>query len=315
MNGLGHEFTNLGNNIPGIPEISGLFRTIPIDQIHENPAVFVARFDQMHPVVSGNKWFKLLHFLSFLKQQQKNTIITQGGAYSNHLLATAFLGAQLGIRTIGYVRGIHKFDSSITLKECVSWDMQLIPITQEQYRTMDDWKTNLPPSVSSNDAVFIPEGGFDPMGADGAGNMASFFMHLNPTHLCVPVGTATTLAGLLKYTSNVKLFGFPVLKGLNDVEKRIETLIGPYDKNRLTLYPDYHFGGYARWNHRLLEFMNSIYTSNKIPTDFVYSAKMVYGVFELLKTNQWQKQDRIVIVHTGGLQGNRTLTSGSLVFN
>jgi 1-aminocyclopropane-1-carboxylate deaminase len=314
MNGLGHEFTNLGNIISDIPEISGLFRPIPIDQIHENPAIFVARFDQMHPVVSGNKWFKLLHFLSMMKEQKKDTVITQGGAYSNHLLATAFLGAQLGIQTIGLVRGNYT-NTSVTLHDCISWGMQIIPVSNKQYRAFTDWEACLPPSIGTEKAVFIPEGGFDPIGADGAGSMASFFMHLHPTHIGVPVGTATTLAGLLKHTSHVTLIGFPVLKGLNDVQKRIETLIGPFDQNRLTLYNDYHFGGYARSHPSLLEYMNTLYTTKMIPTDFVYTAKMFYGVFDLLKHDLLDKNARIVLVHTGGLQGNRTLTPGSLVFS
>ncbi|MFM7709576.1 MAG: pyridoxal-phosphate dependent enzyme, partial [Ferruginibacter sp.] len=203
MKDLGQEFTNLGNIIPEIPEISGLFRPIPINQVYEKPAVFVARFDQMHPVVSGNKWFKLLHFIRLLKEQGKNTIITQGGTYSNHLLATAFLGDQLGIQTMGLVRGYDNANSSVTLQECISMGMQLIPLSYQQYRNLDDWEACLPSSISSQKAVFIPEGGFDPIGADGAGSMASFFMHLHPTHIVVPVGTATTLAGLLKHTSNV----------------------------------------------------------------------------------------------------------------
>lgn len=137
----------------------------------------------------------------------------------------------------------------------------------------------------------------------------------HPTHICIPVGTATTLAGFcLDDTLNVSIIGIPVLKGMTDISTRLDYLCEGFSRLDPIIFYDYHFGGYARYNQKLLDYMNDLYHRTGMPTDFVYTAKMMHAIEDLIEKNYFPAKSRIMCVHTGGLQGNQSLLKGQLHF-
>ncbi len=271
------------------------------------------RLDEIHPIVSGNKLFKLRYFIEEAKNSKHKTIITFGGAYSNHLAATAFACKEDGLKCIGFIRGEAAQLLSSTLLFCRQNGMRLEFISRADYKNIDEeFRKNL---ISNyGDHTLIPEGGFSITGAHGAESIMELFNGKNYSHVCCPVGTATTFAGLINGNlSNAEIIGFSALKNLNDIEDRLKHLNVDQSK-AYKFISQYHFGGYAKRTPALLAFMNSFYQDNKIPLDFVYTAKMMFGVYDLLEENYFAPGSNILCIHTGGLQGNNSLPHGTLNF-
>ena len=275
----------------------------------------VVRFDQIHPVVSGNKLFKLNYFLQQADGVKNATVVTFGGAYSNHLIATAFSCRQLGLRCIGIVRGEQPAILSPTLIQCLANGMELkfIPRTLYNDKTSAAFLNSIINEFP--EAVIIPEGGYDQTGTKGASLMYQF-IDSAATHICCAIGTATTIAGILTAaTANQKIIGLPVLKGLTDIPDRINFLTkGKVNKAKLIIADAYHFGGYAKKNEDLIAFMNQLYSDYQLPTDFVYTAKLMYAIFDLIQKDFFEKGSNIHCLHTGGLQGNASLSDKTLIF-
>ncbi len=288
---------------------------LPVDSVQEkNVSLFVLRLDKIHPVISGNKLFKLHFFLNNIQNNAAKTIITFGGPFSNHLVATAYACKIKNLSCIGIVRGEKPPQLSPTLKHCMEYGMQLHFISRNEYARKDYPVLLKQLSIQYPDCLIIPEGGYDPSGAKGAAQIMNLIHH-STTHICCATGTSTTLAGLL---SNIKphqqIIGIPVLKGQTDIEQRIAFLIGGINPIQLHLNHQYHFGGYAKKNAELINFMNSLYDQYQLPTDFVYTAKMMYGIIDMIKNNFFPEGSKIVCIHTGGLQGNLSLQKGTLTF-
>ena len=278
-------------------------------------AVSVLRLDEIHPVVSGNKLFKLHYFLQVAIKKSGHGIITFGGAYSNHLAATAYSCKEYKLKSIGIVRGEQPAILSHTLQQCKHNGMQLIFVSREQYNEKEDAGYLYKLASTYKNYLIVPEGGYHPLGVAGAALIADL-IDKEATHICCAVGTATTLAGLLKGVNDgQQIVGFPVLKRMSDLHERILFLTGrEYDSTQLQIENDYHFGGYAKKTPELINFMNSFYNSSGIPTDFVYTGKMMFGVMDRIKKNFFPQGSRIVCLHTGGLQGNLSLPPGALSF-
>lgn len=273
--------------------------------------VDVLRLDLMHPVVSGNKWFKLKGYLADLGQK---TVLTFGGPYSNHLVATAAATREIGLQSIGIVRGEKPSVLSPTLLQASSYGMNLFFSDRAAYRT----KT-IPAAVfecfHDDELCIIPEGGYGKKGAAGARDILRCHNTKSYTYVLSAVGTGTTLAGLAAAAeAQQKVVGISVLKNNRSLFEEIGQLVPDERKGHFQLEHDYHFGGYAKWNHQLIQFMNRLYTSTKLPTDFVYTGKALFAVFDLLEKGVFTSEDRILFIHTGGLQGNRSLPKGTLIF-
>jgi len=279
--------------------------------VEKKISLSVARLDKIHPVVSGNKLFKLHYFLQEALKDKTKPVLTFGGAYSNHLAATAFACKECGLKSIGIVRGEAAPVLSHTLKQCEADGMELHFVSREMYK-----EKNIDiSSIVQEECIVVPEGGYHPLGADGASLIMEKIRKENPTHVCTAVGTATTLAGLLNAsTSDETIIGIPVLKGLNDIHERIGYLCNARNFPNLEIFNNYHFGGYAKKTSGLINFMNEFYLSYHVPTDFVYTAKMLFGVMEEIKQDFFKAGSRIICLHTGGLQGNDSLPHGTLVF-
>ncbi|MBU3715132.1 MAG: pyridoxal-phosphate dependent enzyme [Ferruginibacter sp.] len=281
----------------------------------KNINMAVARLDQLHPVVSGNKPFKLFHFIEKAKKENKKRIVTFGGAYSNHLIATAYYCKKSGLPSTGIVRGEKPETLSHTLSQCISYGMDLKFISRLDYTTQEIDSICHAFDIERDKAMIIPEGGYHPLGAKGAEKITNQIADFDATHICTAVGTATTLAGLLEHKNlNQTLIGIPVLKGMNDIRQRLSYLIGTEQFEMPVIWDTYHFGGYARRDNKLIEFMNRIYDCHKIETDFVYTAKMMFGIFDKMNQDFFPEGSKIIAIHTGGLQGNLSLPGGTLNF-
>ena len=276
---------------------------------NNNLEIFMLRLDEIHPVISGNKLFKLTYFLEEVKKSIHKKVVTFGGAYSNHLAATAFACKELKIKSIGIIRGDKPKELSPTLLFCLENEMQLEFIERESYRKINqkDFIEELKNKYGEH--ILIPEGGFSEQGKEGAGLITQYFTDKDFTHVCLPVGTATTFAGLVHSNEiETKIMGFAVLKNFNDIEKRFAELKVDPEK-KYVFFNDYHFGGYAKKTDELIAFMTEFYKENKIRLDFVYTAKMMFGVRELIQKNYFPHNSKILCIHTGGLQGNNSLAT------
>jgi len=275
----------------------------------------VLRLDLIHSVVSGNKLYKIHYFLQRAIQQSLKGIITFGGAYSNHLVATAFACREVGIKSIAIVRGEQPKILSHTLKACIEYGMQLKFVSRKVYdeKESPDFFEHL--KVGHENYIVVPEGGYHPLGTAGA-KLIMELIDPHSTHICCAAGTATTGAGLLLgLNENQQVILVPVLKNLHDLEQRILFLTNrSFNPDQFKIMPDYHFGGYAKKTPELINFMNSMYKKHQLPTDFVYTAKMLFAIIDSIKNDYFPAGSNIVCIHTGGLQGNLSLPSGTLVF-
>lgn len=282
-----------------------------------NIGLMVARLDKIHPVVSGNKLFKLHYFLEEALLHNK-PVVTFGGAYSNHLAATAYACREAGLPCTGIVRGEAPARLSPTLQGCIQDGMKLIFISREEYGRMS---ANMNGSADSYreaievNSLIIPEGGYHPLGARGASLITDLTAKAGADYIITAVGTATTLAGiLLKASPHQQVIAIPVLKNFTDIHERLLYLNGQMDYKNLHIWNEYHFGGYAKKTPELIQFMNELYSQFGLPTDFVYTAKMLFAVMDKIKNNYFPPGCRILCLHTGGLQGNQSLPGGSLIF-
>jgi 1-aminocyclopropane-1-carboxylate deaminase len=276
--------------------------------------VDVLRLDLMHPVVSGNKWFKLKEYLTEAKAEQK-TILTFGGAFSNHIAATAAATKSSGVKSIGIIRGEEPRVLSHTLQQARNDGMELHFISRDAYK-----QKIIPADVFRHhrleDLCIVPEGGYGLKGVNGAREILLQNDTSHYTHIVSAVGTGTTLAGLAMAAGKEQMIlGISVLKDHFSLEKEIRQLLSVEKQQQFAMLHDYHFGGYAKQNGALFRFMNSFFEKTGIPTDFVYTAKAFFAVFDLLQKGFFAENSKILLVHTGGLQGNLSLPKGTLIFH
>jgi len=271
----------------------------------EDTRVAVLRLDLLHPQLSGNKWFKLKYNLLAAQRENKNTILTFGGAYSNHIAATAYACKMLGLKFIGIIRGEAPHVWGHTLLQAKSDGMELHFLPREQYDKKESQSFITSVKERFGNIFMIPEGGNNALGIKGAAEILSSVPPGFPsfTHICCAVGTGTTLAGLVSAVNdNQVVMGFPVLKNEVRLPSPCRIITG------------YHFGGYARSSPALFTFMNKFYEDFNIPLDFVYTGKMVYGVMDLISKNYFPAGSNLLVIHSGGLQGNLSLPRDILFF-
>jgi 1-aminocyclopropane-1-carboxylate deaminase len=265
-------------------------------------SVFIKREDLIHPFVSGNKFRKLKYNLLQAKAENQNTLLTFGGAFSNHIAAVAFAGKEQGFKTIGIIRGdelVTKIAENPTLKFAQECGMQFEFISREAYRHKAEtfFIENL---IKQFGRFFlIPEGGTNALAIKGC---EEILVESDSQYdfICCAVGTGGTISGIINsILPHQKVLGFPALKG--DFLKEEIRIFAKNEK--WELITDYHFGGYGKVNLELIAFINHFYKENKIPLDPIYTGKMVFGIMDLIKNNYFPENSRILIVHTGGIQG------------
>jgi 1-aminocyclopropane-1-carboxylate deaminase len=284
--------------------------------LHNGVELDILRLDLVHPIVSGNKLFKLHHYIEQARNQKATKLVTSGGPYSNHLAATAYYANENGFKSAAFVRGEAPEVLSHTLVACQNWGMELYFTDRTTYDTTDT--QSLWQNLNHNDAKIsfvVPEGGFGIPGSKGLEAVFNMIDLSAYSHICTPVGTATTFAGLINGASmKQKIIGIAALPNHEDISRRLNELLINKDNKNHELWMDYHFGGYARKNQKLLDFLNECYNQYQIPLDFVYTGKMLFGIFDKIQSDYFPANSKILCVHTGGLQGNLSLKSGTLVF-
>ena len=281
----------------------------PISFLYENKIeVDVLRLDKISPVISGNKWFKLRYYLEEAKSQHKKSILTFGGAWSNHIIATAAVCKMQELNAIGIIRGEEPKKLSSTLLHAKKLGMQLVFISRSDYQ-----QKKIPATFQPGDYYIINEGGYGETGAKGASTMLDY-CNKTYTHYCCAVGTGTMMAGLINAVSPAQtVLGISVMKNNTALKEMIQTLVTGTGKNWKLIH-DYHFGGYAKHQPALLRFMNEFYKQTAIPSDFVYTGKLFFAISDLIGKNYFPADSKLLLVHSGGLQGNSSLPGDTLIF-
>jgi len=271
--------------------------------------LYLKRDDLLHPIISGNKWRKLKYILDHALACETHTLISMGGAYSNHLHALAYTGKLLGIKTVGMIRGEQPKVLNPTLLDLQAWGMQLQFVSRSDYRQLRDYKQHdALPNLKSGE-YWLPEGGAMALALQGVAELLDE-IDIDYDILCVPCGTATTLAGIVSAAEKDKtILGFSALKGASYLNEEVTNLIKNESchNKRWFIHLNYHFGGFAKKNADLLDFIEQFEVQHAIPLEPIYTAKMLYGIFDLIQKGHFSAGQKIIAVHTGGLQGNRSV--------
>jgi len=273
----------------------------------KNYQLFIKREDQIHPLVSGNKFRKLKYNLKEALDQKKTTLLTFGGAFSNHILATAIAGKSTGFKTIGIIRGdelgvdLEKtFASNSTLRNASKHGMQFDFVSRETYRNKTSIEFTEILQKKYGDFYYIPEGGTNSLAVKGCEEILTK-EDSQFDYICSCVGTGGTISGIINNAKNhQKVLGFPVLKG-----DFLENEILKYAKKQENweLNNDYHFGGYGKYSDELIHFINRFKSQTDIPLDPIYTGKMMFGVLDMINKKRFPNGSKILIIHSGGIQG------------
>jgi 1-aminocyclopropane-1-carboxylate deaminase len=265
-------------------------------------ALYIKREDLLHPYISGNKFRKLKYNLVQAKKENKNTLLTFGGAFSNHILAVAAAGNSNGFKTIGIIRGeelVDKVNDNPTLKRAKDFGMDFEFVTRESYREKESLNFKQRIKQKFGDVYIIPEGGTNDLAVKGCEEILTS-KDEKFDYICCAVGTGGTISGIINCSkSSQQVLGFPSLKGdfLREDIRRFVT------KSNWELITAYHFEGYGKVSEELIKFINEFYQKYTIPLDPIYTGKMVFGVFDLINKNYFADNSKILMIHTGGLQG------------
>jgi 1-aminocyclopropane-1-carboxylate deaminase len=278
---------------------------IPTQRIHLNLnsiSISIKREDLIHPFVSGNKFRKLKYNLLQAKEEHQDTLLTFGGAFSNHIAAVAHAGKENGFRTIGIIRGDElrdKIPENPTLLFAQSCGMQLEFVSREEYRLKNEsaFLENLEKQFGN--FYLIPEGGTNELAIKGCQEILTE-EDCDFDFICCSIGTGGTIAGIINSAlPHQKVLGFPALKG-DFLKDEIRIFV---ENKNWELKTDYHFGGYGKVNQELITFINGFNKENKILLDPIYTGKMVFGVIDMINKGCFPAQSKILLIHTGGIQG------------
>jgi 1-aminocyclopropane-1-carboxylate deaminase len=277
----------------------------------KNIKLDILRLDVLHPVISGNKWFKLKYYLLQAKHNNYNTVATFGGAFSNHILASACACGKAGLKSIGIIRGEQPLVLSHTLLLAEQYGMNLQFISKLAYRDKKAIEKDF------ENIYWIPEGGYGNLGAKGANEILSFCKEPeNYTHIVCAVGTGTMMAGIIQFVNSVQtVIGISVMKNNYSLHEKVEGLLSNTDKHKsYKIIHDYHFGGYAKHPPELIQFMNDTWQQHQVPTDIVYTAKTFYAIRKMIISNTIPGGSNVLMIHSGGLQGNLSLPLKTFCF-
>jgi 1-aminocyclopropane-1-carboxylate deaminase len=268
----------------------------------KNVTLALKREDLVHPNMSGNKYRKLKYNLQAAKENGSVALVTFGGAFSNHIAAVAYAGKNWGLNTIGVIRGEElqeNWSQNPTLLQAHRNGMEFKFVSRQVYRERDTAAFIAELKKQFGDFYLVPEGGTNALAVRGC---EEILMEQDKEFdfVCTCVGTGGTIAGLINTSyEHQKVLGFPALKGdfLSDVITKITT------RNNWKLITAYHFGGYAKITEDLVRFINSFKSETGIPLDPIYTGKMLFGLLDMIKNDNFVKGSKILAIHTGGIQG------------
>ena len=304
-------------------QTSPSIETIPYLSRHDIDCA-VLRLDKIHPIISGNKWYKLRFYLAEAKRLEAKTIASFGGPYSNHLVALAYAAKLNGLKSIGYVRRNDGEPITASLQEAIAYGMEIINIGRTSFQEKKN-ELILQNTNKINGIYLVDEGGYGVLGAMGASTIISDWENtnnnsesINPIHaydyIICAVGTGTMIAGIINTAAaHQHILGIPVLKNQGSIKDEINNLVRNENAN-FELNYDFHQGGYAKTTPEQIHFMNRLWDEAKLPTDIVYTGKLFYAIDQLLQQKYFKQGTKLLIIHSGGLQGNRSLERGVLHF-
>ncbi|MAO02602.1 MAG: 1-aminocyclopropane-1-carboxylate deaminase [Flavobacteriales bacterium] len=269
--------------------------------VEKEVTILIKRIDLNHRYISGNKLYKLKYNITEAKKKGYKKILTFGGAYSNHIVATAYLGKKEGFNTIGIIRGEKNLPLNASLQNAYDNEMNLKYINRRDYRLKDTDSFINKLKCEFGNFYLIPEGGTNFLGVKGASEILSNDNNYN--YVCCPVGTGGTIAGIIN-SSNINqiILGFSALKNTIDVKRNIKLYT---KKQNWKLFSRYSCGGYAKISKKLIKFINEFNINYGVPLDVIYTGKMMMGLFDMVERDFFKPKSKILVVHTGGLQGNK----------
>lgn len=275
-------------------------------------SLFIKREDLLHPTISGNKYRKLRYNIEEAKKQHYNTLITFGGAYSNHIAAVAAVGKEFGFKAVGVIRGdelAYNIENTLktnpTLRFAAEQNMHLEFLSRKKYKEKDSIQFNHFLKEKFGDFYLIPEGGTNELAVKGV----SEILNLDDAYfdyVAVSMGTGGTISGLVKSSyQHQKVLGFSSLKAdfFNEIIHKYTT------KKNFDIFNNYHFGKYGKVTEELIIFINEFKKETSIPLDPIYTGKMIFGIIDLINQNYFKKEAKILAIHTGGLQGIEGMNS------
>ena len=281
--------------------------------------LFVLRTDLNHPLISGNKLFKLKHNLIEAEKKGKNTILTFGGAFSNHIAATAAAGKEYNFKTIGIIRGEEYSKLNPTLQFAVDCGMRLHYVSRTLYRNKKELYGYVNQQFSEDKFYLIPEGGSNELGVLGCKEITKQ-INKKFDYVCAACGTGATIAGIiLSLENNQKAIGFQILKAEGYIQNEVMQWLNYFSKEQeeqtnnsegiclqsnWSIDENFHFGGYAKVKPELVEFIYQFEQDNNVPLDYIYNGKMMLGIYDLIRKGFFKRGQTVVAIHTGGLQGN-----------
>jgi 1-aminocyclopropane-1-carboxylate deaminase len=272
---------------------------------NRNIEVWIKRLDQIHPLASGNKFFKLKYNLEKAISENHDTILTFGGAYSNHIYATAAAAKSLGLHSIGIIRGEETLPLNPTLASAKENGMVIHYIARETYRKKTEPNFLFSLKEKFGNFYHIPEGGTNAEAIKGTSEILEE-KDSEFTHLACSIGTGGTFTGLANSIEEYQtLLGFSSLKG-DFIHEEIKDLLKSQQvnpKGKYQILDQFHFGGYGKGTADLIDFVKWFYKEFEIALEPIYTGKMIYGLFELIKNETIENDSKILIIHTGGLQG------------
>jgi 1-aminocyclopropane-1-carboxylate deaminase len=283
----------------------------PIQNIHSplldkaGLRLYIKREDMNHPSVSGNKWWKLKYNLSRALECGAKKLLTFGGAYSNLIYATAAAAKECGLESVGIIRGEEHLPLNPILSFAKSQGMQLRYVSREEYARKSEPKFLENLATEFGEFYLIPEGGTNQQAIKGCAEWGAILARQEFDYLCLPVGTGGTIAGIvIGLAGKRKIVGYSVLKGGEFLTEEVKKLVFDFGSAQFfnwEIETGYHFGGYAKLDKPLYDFIATINRDNNLPLDPVYTAKMVFGIFDGVRNNKFENGSTLLAIHTGGI--------------
>jgi 1-aminocyclopropane-1-carboxylate deaminase len=278
---------------------------LPIIQ-KANIALWIVRADLIHPLASGNKFYKLAPTLEYAKQRNIKHLVSFGGAFSNHIHALALSAQAHGFSSIGIIRGEPEYQNNPTLRDAKEAGMQLEFVDRKTYKRRYEQEYLQQLQQRYPNALIIPEGGSNQYAIEGCMQFAEEINSIiQPDIVTVAAGTGATVAGLACGTNaKQRTIAYAVLKD-KTLNQRIQGFINNQDETAKVTIEQADFGGYAKLNKELLDFILGWLDKTDILLDPIYTGKMGMRLMQQIKAAEYKQGTTIAMVHSGGLQGWR----------
>lgn len=290
-----------------ITEDAAVLIPVKLPNVSSDVKVFMKRIDLVHPIISGNKWYKMKYNIVEMNRLGIDTLLTFGGAFSNHIHAAARAGKIFGFKTIGLLRGEEHLPLNETLKSAVDDGMELHYIDRTTFRERESEDFLNSVKNKYGNIYILPVGGTNKIALKGCAEIVGQ-INIDYDYICSASGSGGTFAGIVAgLNGNNKGIAFPALKGGEFLEELISDLVLGYSGEQFSnwsLNTDYHFGGFAKLTKELVEFTKEFEKLNKFELDYIYTNKMMFGIAELIKSGYFKSGETIIAIHSGGLQGN-----------